>query len=412
MKLSPTGVFRSLRNRNYRLWAAGALVSNIGTWMQRIAQDWLVLTELTHKNAAAVGIVTALQFAPQILLLPLTGYVADHLDRRKVLTVTQGSMAVLALGLGLVTIAGLAQLWHVYVFAALLGCVTAFDSPARQVFVSELVGEADLSNAVALNSSSFNAARMIGPALAGNLIAAVGTGASFLINAAAYLGVLGMLSLLRGDELHREHGGARPQGGLIESLRYVRARPDLQAVFLMLFLFCTFGLNFPVFISAMSVKVFNAGAGEYGILTATMAVGSLAGAIMAARREKPQMKFLVGGAAMFGSGLALAAVMPNYQLFGLVLVLVGVSAQTLTTSANGLVQLSTERQMRGRVMALFLAIVLGGLAVGAPFVGWVADRFGPRWALGVGAAAGLAAAGVGLRNMLQNRTRTEAAVVS
>jgi MFS family permease len=400
---SSTGMFRSLRNRNFRLWSAGALISNVGTWMQRIAQDWLVLTELTHRNATAVGIVTALQFAPQIMLLPWTGHVADHFDRRKVLMATQGVMAALALSLGLLTIAGIVQLWHVYVFAALLGSATAFDSPARHVFVSELVGDADLSNAVGLNSTSFNLARMIGPSMAGGLIAAVGTGPSFLINAASSLAVLGTLSLVRTGELHRDHGAAAPRGGLADSLRYVRARPDLRALFLMLFLFCTFGLNFPVFISAMSVKVFHTGASEYGILTAAMAVGSITGAILAARRDKPQLKFLIGGAALFGGGVALAAVMPDSRLFGLALILVGIAAQTITTSATGLVQLSTDRHMRGRIMALFLAIVLGGLAMGAPFVGWVADRFGARWALGVGAVAGLAAAAVGLRELLRHR---------
>jgi hypothetical protein len=177
-----TGTFRSLANVNYRFWAAGALVSNIGTWMQRTAQAWLVLTQLTHQNASAVGIVTGLQFAPLVLLLPVSGFAADHFDRRKLLLVTQGTMGALALGLGALTVAGIVQLWHVYLFAFLLGCVTAFDTPARQTFVSELVGEADLSNAVALNSTSFNAARMIGPAIAGLLIASVGTGWAFLIN--------------------------------------------------------------------------------------------------------------------------------------------------------------------------------------------------------------------------------------
>ena len=190
MTKSLKSTFRSLRIFNYRLWAAGAIVSNMGTWMQRTAQDWLVLTELTHKNATAVGIVMALQFGPQLLLLPLTGFAADHLDRRKLLFATQAAMGALALGLGILTVTGVVQLWHVYVFALLLGCVTAFDAPARQTFVSELVGEAELSNAVALNSTSFNAARMIGPAIAGMLIASVGSGWVFLINAASFAAVL------------------------------------------------------------------------------------------------------------------------------------------------------------------------------------------------------------------------------
>jgi len=180
------GTFRSLEGFNYRTWAGGAIVSNVGTWMQRTAQDWVVLTQLTHNNATAVGVVMALQYGPQVLLLPLTGFAADHLDLRKLLFATQAAMGALALGLGLLTVSGLVELWHVYVFAFLLGCVTAFDAPARQTFVSELVAEADLSNAVALNSTSFNAARTIGPAIAGVLIATVGSGWVFLINAACF----------------------------------------------------------------------------------------------------------------------------------------------------------------------------------------------------------------------------------
>ncbi len=372
------------------------MVSNVGTWMQRTAQDWVVLTQLTHHNATTVGVVMALQFGPQVLLLPLTGFAADHLDRRKLLIATQAAMAALALVLGIVTVTGLVQLWQVYVFAFLLGCVSAFDAPARQTFVSELVVEADLSNAVALNSTSFNAARMIGPAIAGVLIAAVGTGWVFLINAASFVAVIGSLGLLRVHELHRTNRAVRTRGSLADGFRYVCKRPDLKAVFLMLFLIGTFGLNFPIFISTMSVAAFHAGARQYGLLTSIMAIGSVAGALLAARREKPHIALLFAGAGIFGFGFVLAAVMPNYWLFGLALVLIGVSAQTFTTTVNSNVQLSTEPFMRGRVMAILLAIALGGTPIGAPIVGWVANTFGPRWALAVGAASGFAAALVGI----------------
>jgi MFS family permease len=376
--------------------------------MQRTAQDWLVLTQLTHGNAAAVGVVMALQFGPQALLLPLNGFAADHLDRRKLLLGTQAAMGALALGLGILTVAGIVRLWHVYAFALLLGCVTAFDSPARHTFVSELVGEADLSNAVALNSTSFNVARMIGPAIAGVLIATTGSGWVFLISAASFAAVLCALGLLRVGELHQRDRALRARGSLAEGFRYVWNRPDLKAVFVMLFLIGTFGLNFPIFISTMSTTVFHAGAGQYGILTSTMAVGSVAGALTAARQAKPHIALLLSAAAVFGFGCALAAIVPTRWLFGLALIIIGVSAQIFTISTNSLVQRSTEPVVRGRVMAILLAVALGGAPIGAPMVGWVADRFGPRWALGVGATAGLAAAMVAI-HYLAKQVSTPAA---
>ena len=397
------GTFRSLESFNYRVWAGGAMVSNIGTWMQRTAQDWLVLTQLTRHNATAVGVVMALQFGPHLLLLPFTGFAADHLDRRKLLIATQAALGTLALGLGILTIAGLVQLWHVYVFAFLLGGVSAFDAPARQTFVSELVGETDLSNAVALNSTSFNAARVIGPAIAGVLIASVGSGWVFLINAASFVAVLCSLGFLRVGEFHLSKRAVRARGSLAEGFRYVWKRPDLKAVLLMLFLIGTFGLNFPIFISTMSVTVFHAGASQYGLLSSIMAIGTVAGALLAARRAKPHIAVLFAGAAIFGAGCALAAIAPSYGLFGLALVVIGVSAQTVTTTTNSTMQLSTEPAMRGRVMAIFLAIALGGTPLGAPVVGWVADTFGPRWALGVAAASGFAAAIVGIRYLAKYR---------
>ncbi|SDI98489.1 MULTISPECIES: MFS transporter [Bradyrhizobium] len=397
------GAFRSLRNYNYRIWAGGSLVSNIGTWMQRIAQDWLVLTQLTAHNATAVGVVMALQYGPHLALLPFTGYAADLLDRRKLLQATQLGMSALAAGLGLLTITGAIQLWEVYAIALVQGCITAFDAPARHTFVSELVGEADLSNAVALNSTSFNAARMIGPAAAGLTIAAVGSGGAFLINAASFVAVVCSLLLLRVGDLHRTDKATPTRGGLIDGFRYVWRRPDLKAILVMLFLVGTFGMNFPIFIATMSVTVFHAGAGEYGLLTSIMAIGTIAGALLAAGQEKPRFVRLVAGAAFFGLGCALAAVMPSYWLFGVTLVIIGVSALTFSNSTNSLMQLATEPAMRGRAMAMRLAVALGGTPIGAPIVGLVADHFGPRWSLGVGAAAGLAAAIVGLLHVLRRR---------
>jgi MFS family permease len=371
--------------------------------MQRTAQDWLVLTDLTHHSATAVGIVMGLQFGPQLLLLPWTGYAADRFDRRKLLIATQATSGLLALVLGLLAVTGLVQLWHVYLLAFLSGCVNAVDMPARQTIVSDLVGDEDLSNAVALNSASITVAQMVGPAVAGVLIAAVGTGWAFLINAASFGAVLASLGLLRVTELHANTRAGQARGNLVEGFRYVRSRPDLTAILWMLFLMGTFGLNFPIFISTMSVKVFHGGANQYGFLTSVMAIGTLAGALLAAGREKPRFGLLLGGAAIFGIGFAFAAITPNVWLFGAALVVIGVSILTFTNSTSSLMQLSTEPVMRGRVMALRLAIGVGATPIGAPIVGWVADAFGPRWALGVGAASGFMAAVVAFTYLVKHR---------
>ena len=384
--------FRSLRNPNYRIWAAGALVSNIGTWMQRTAQDWIVLTELTDRNATSMGIVMGLQFGPQLLMLPLTGYAADHFNRRKLIFCTQVAMGLLALGLGLLTVTGLVKLWHVYIFAFLLGCAAAFDAPARQTFVAELVEERDLPNAVGLNSTSFNAARMFGPALAGLLISAVGSGWVFLINAVSFLAVLGSLVALRPHRLRPTQRAVRTRGSFVEGFRYVLRRSDLKLILFMLFVISTFGLNFTIFISTMAVKVFGAGAGQYGLLTSMLAAGSVTGALMTAARAKPSIAVLLVGALMFAAGCTAAALMPSYFLFGAVLFVIGISVQTLTTTTSTLVQTSTEPAMRGRVIAILMAIIFGGTPIGSPIAGWIADHFGPRWALGVGSLSGLVAA--------------------
>jgi len=391
-----TGMFRSLRGYNYRVWVGGAFVSNIGTWVQRTAQDWLVLTVLTQHSAAAVGLVMALQFGPQFLLLPWTGFAADHLDQRKLLIATQAAMGVLALALGVLTVSGRVQLWHVYGFAFLFGSAAAFDAPVRQVFVAQLVGDADLGNAVALNSTSFNAARMIGPAIAGLVIAAIGTGWAFLINGASFVAVLVSLLSLRARELHPQPRARRTTGSFTQGFRYVWARGDLKAILIMLFLIGTFGLNFPIFISTMAVSVFHADARGYGLLSSIMAIGTVSGALLSAGREQPEFPALLVGACLFGIGCALAAIAPGYWFFAAALVLIGVAALTFTNTTNSLMQLSTEPNMRGRVMALRIGVAMGGTPIGAPIVGWVADHMGPRWALGVGAASGFAAAIVAL----------------
>ena len=392
MKAPVSGVFRSLRSFNYRVWVAGAFVSNVGTWVQRTAQDWLVFTQLTHHDASAVGLVMALQFGPQLLLLPWTGFAADHFNQRKLLIATQTTMGALALALGALTVAGVIQLWHVYIFAFLFGSAAAFDAPVRQTFVAELVGDEDLHNAVALNSTSFNAARMIGPAVSGVIIAAIGTGWAFLINGASFVAVLASLAFLRVAELRPNARAHRAKGSFTDGFRYVWGRPDLRAILVMLFLIGTFGLNFPIFISTMAVSVFHADARGYGLLSSIMAIGTVAGALLGAGRDRPRFDLLLVGAAVFGFGCTMAAVAPGYWVFAVALVVIGVAALTFTNTTNSLMQLSTEPAMRGRVMALRVGIALGGTPVGAPIVGWVANHCGPRWALGVGAASGFAAA--------------------
>jgi len=398
--------FRSLKVFNYRVWAAGSLVSNVGTWMQRTAQDWLVFTQLTHHDASVIGLVMALQFGPQLLLLPWTGFAADHFNQRKLLIATQATMGALALALGALTVAGIVQLWQVYIFAFLFGCAGAFDAPVRQTFVAELVGDDDLHNAVALNSTSFNAARMIGPAVSGMVIAAIGTSWAFLINGASFVAVLISLALLRVAELRPNARAGWAKGSFTEGFCYVWGRSDLKAILVMLFLIGTFGLNFPIFISTMAVSVFHADARGFGLLSSIMAIGTVAGALLGAGRDRPRFGQLLVGAAVFWLGCALAAIAPGYWFFAGALVVIGLAALTLTNTTNTLMQLSTEPAMRGRVMALRVGIALGGTPIGAPIVGWVADAFGPRWALGVGAASGFTAAIVALTFAAKNQLVT------
>lgn len=405
MKSPFTGMFRSLRNVNYRIWFIGTLISNSGTWIQRTAQDWLVLTELTKHDASALGLVMACQYGPQILLLPWTGSAADYFNKRKLMMLTQLSMGILSLLLGVLTVTGLIELWQVYIFAFLFGSAAAFDAPARHSFVGELVKEEDLHNAVALNSTSFNSARMIGPAISGLIIAATNTGWAFLINGASFIAVLISLLFLRVSQLNSGADGKRVKGTFSEGLRYMWQRPELKAILLMLLLVATFGLNFPIFISTMAVSVFHSNAQAYGLLMSFMAIGTVSGALISARREKPQFSLLLSSAVAFGIGCFLAALAPSYWFFAAALIMIGISALTFTNSVTSLIQLSTEPYMRGRMMALRVSIALGSSVIGAPLVGYVAHTFGPRWSLGIGAASGFAAALVALYILSREKQR-------
>ncbi|WP_083587304.1 MFS transporter [Agrococcus sp. Marseille-P2731] len=379
-------MFRSLRLFNYRTWFVGALISNVGAWMQSTALSWTVLTVLTANDATAVGLNMALQFGPQLLLVPISGLIADKYDRRKVLFVTQSAMGVLALTLGVVVTTGIVELWHVQVFALMFGIVQAFDMPARQAFVSELVGQTDIANAVALNSASFHGARLIGPAVAGLLIALVAPGPVFLINAVTFVAMLVALARIRTTELQPAPRGAKGFGDIVQGFRYVKKRKDLLVIFVMAFILGTFGLNFPIYISTMTSIEFQAQADTFGILSSAMAIGSVTGALLSARASRPRWTAIVGGIGMFVIACGLAAWTPNIWLFGAALAIAGFTAQLFMTNANSMVQLTAAPEMRGRVMALYGAVFMGGTPIGAPIVGWVADAFGPR--MGILVAAG------------------------
>jgi MFS family permease len=387
-------MFRSLRVHDYRLWASGAIVSNVGTWMQRTTQDWIVLTRLTDHDAFAVGITTALQFGPQLFLSPVTGYVADRVPKRTLLTITQAAMGLLGLVLGLLVLSGRDTLLEVYGFALLLGVVAAFDAPARQSFVSDLVGPDDVSNAVALNSASFNLARLLGPSVAGLLTEAVGPGWVFLINSASFAAVLISLRFIHAPAFDAAGRPSRSFKDIGEGFTTVVRRRDLLIVFVLVALMGTFGLNFPIYASTMAV-LFGQGATGYGLLSSALAIGAVAGALLSARRPAPRFSLLVLAGALFGIGLLLGSLAPSYLWLAIVLPLVGVAAQTFMTTANGLVQMGIDRAVRGRVMALYMATVMGGTVLGGPLVGWIANVLGPREGLVVGAIAGVAVAVVG-----------------
>jgi MFS family permease len=391
----PGGMFSSLRIRNYRYFFAGQIVSNTGSWMQRIAQDWLVLS-LTH-SPLAVGITTAMQFLPTLLLGLFGGVLADRMPKRRLLIATQGAMGGLAAGLAALTVTGLVTEYWVYAFALLLGLVTVVDTPTRQAFVSEMVGPKDLSNAVSLNAANFQTARLVGPAVAGLLIAAVGSGWAFALNALSFAAVIAGLLAMRPGELRTVERIPREKGQLREGLRYVKGRPDLMWPLVMAGFIGTFGFNFPTLLSGLAYDTFHVGPGQYGLLNTAMALGSLAGALYAARRGNPRLRWLTGAAVAFGLLEAAGAVAPGYWTFAALLTLIGVFGLTFNTAVNSYIQLATDPEMRGRVMGLLVLVFTGGTPVGAPLVGWVTDAYGARVGLlACGAVSALAATAVGL----------------
>lgn len=401
------GMFRSLRERNYRYYASGQVVSLTGTWMQRAAQDWLVL-ELSGGSPAALGLAVALQFLPTLALTLWAGVFADRFDKRKILIVTQSALGLCGFALGTLDVTGIVALWHVYVLCFVLGCFSAVDAPVRQSFVVEMVGPAQLTNAVALNSMTFNLARIVGPAIAGLAITAVGTGWVFLANGLSSVAVVAGLLLMDTALLHRARAVGKERGQLRAGLRYVRGRPDLVVVMVLMFCVGTFGMNFENTFAVMARNVFGRDADGYGILITMLAVGTLTGATLAARRSgKPgsRLRLMLIGAGVFGALEAVAGLMPTYWLFAGCLVPVGVAVMTFTTSANSTVQLAVEPTMRGRVMGLYMLLFMGGKPLGGLASGWLAEVFGPRWPLVLGGLLSLAAAVGGAVALSQQRKK-------
>ena len=393
--------FRSLRNRNYRLFAAGQVVSLSGTWAQRVAQDWLVL-ELSGNSGVALGITTGLQFLPVLLFGLYGGVLADRYDKRRLLLGAQAAMGVLALVLALLDLSGAVQLWHVYALAFGLGVASVVDTPVRQAFVSEMVGPDDLPNAVSLNSATFNSARIVGPAVAGVAIAAVGTGWVFAANAISYAAVLAGLQAMRTAELFPGKPVARAKGQLREGLAYVRARPPLLVPIVLVFMVGTFGLNFQITLALVVKEVFGREAGAYALLSVMIAVGSLLGALASARRTAPpRQRTLFAAVLAFGVLEIAVGLAPSYALMAVLLVPTGFAVLTFSTTANSIVQLGSAPHVRGRVMALYILVFLGGTPAGAPLIGALAEAYGPRASIVLGgvvtAVSGVVAALVMIR---------------
>ncbi|MDN5892458.1 MAG: MFS transporter [Nocardioides sp.] len=408
--MSPT--FRSLRNPNYRKYAAGSLVSNVGTWMQRIAQDWLVLT-LTG-SGTALGITTGLQFVPVLLLSPYAGVIADRFPKRRLLQLTQAAMGVASLILGLIAVLGVVEVWHVYVIALVFGVGAAFDAPARQSFVSEVVDVDDITNAVSLNSATFNMARILGPALAGLMIGALGggvwaTGWVILINAVSYGAVIGQLQRMNLALLHPSEPARRTPGMLRAGVRYVSGQPRMVMILVLVFFAGTFGMNFQITSALMATEVYGKGAGEFGVLGSSMAIGSLAGALMAARRTHIRLRLLVLAGGGFGAASIVAGLLPSYLAFAVFSPTIGFATITMLNSANAVLQLESDPALRGRVMALYMTIVMGGTPLGSPIIGWVGETFGARWTLIIGGL--LTIAGVALAVVVYWRLQKRAGVI-
>lgn len=404
VELATQGTFRSLSIRNYRLFFFGQLVSVSGTWMQQLAQDWLVL-RLTNR-ALPVGITTALQFAPVLVLGIWGGLIADRLDKRRLLLATQAAMGALALALGVLTATGAVRLWMIYLLALLLGCATSFDMPARQSFVTEMVGPDHLANAVGLNSAVFNSARIIGPAVAGVLIGVAGIAPAFIINAISYLAVMTSLWRMDPEQLYRHAPVERSRGQVRDGVRYVWATPTLRWTILLMGVVATLGLNFRVALPLLARFTYDGGPSLYGMLASMMAAGSVAGALTAASRAKPTQSLLLWSVAGFGASSLVMTFLLNPVLAAIVLLPVGFFSIAWISTANTTVQLGSAPEMRGRVMSIYGLLLLGSTPIGAILIGWLSERYGPRSSLLLAGVTSLLAAGVAVLVRPERRKRS------
>jgi MFS family permease len=393
VRLRLSNTFGSLRVRNYRLFATGQLVKLIGVWMQFTAQDWLVL-QLSHQRATALGMVTALQFLPVLALTLYGGKLADRYDKRKLLIAANAAFAVVAAVLGVLVATGVAQLWHVFMLAAVTGVINAIETPVRQSFVSELVGRELLPNALALSAATFNSARIIGPAVAGVAIAWIGIGPVFLANAVMCIGPLVSAIRMRPAELHRREPGevASRDARIIDGLRYAWRRPALVMPMTLVLIVGMLGFNFPVTLAVTATTVFHAGPQSFGLLTTALAIGALGGALAGSgRRSRPSIYIVLVAASVFGALETLVAFAPTYLAAAALLVPTGFFMIYFAQAANQRVQLSTDAEFRGRVMALYVLVFLGTTPFGALLTGWVSEQFGPRSGMWMGGLASVLA---------------------
>ena len=390
------GNWRSFRHRNYRILFPANTISNIGSWAQRVAQDWLVL-ELTH-SGTYLGIVTAIQFTPVLFFSLHGGALADRFNKRKLLMATNALGAFSALSLGALVMSHQIALWHVFVLAAVLGASSAIDAPVRQAFAAEIVGHDDLPNAVSLNSANFNAGRLVGPAMSGLLIAAFGTGPSFIVNGVSYLFAIAALMMMNEKEFfHQDH--PKSMTNVREGLRYALARPDIYVVMLIVFFMGTFGLNFQIFNALMATQEFGKGPASYGLLGTFIAIGSFSGAIASARLERfRKTRFVILGSAAFSIAIIILAFMPTYTAYAIFLPFCGVTALTTMITANSIVQVNSDQAIRGRVMGIYLLIFMGGTPVGSPLIGVMSELIGVRQTIaGCGAIALIASTVIWLK---------------